>query len=356
MSMSTRGMWVVRTSITSPSAVERIVEIASRHQINTLVAQVRGRGDAYYLNGLEPLADALADAPHFDPLAELIRRTAGSDIRVHAWLNAHFAWEGPGQPQSPRHLVNLHPEWLMRRADGRVASAGAECEGAYTCPSNLDARQHLAAVYLDVARRYSVDGIQFDYIRYPSGDYCYCDSCSFRFREYLRWWDPESDAVTDADLKDLPLRELTARHQPEWDRFRRTQISELVRQVYRNMKAEKPEVLVSAAVFANTDDAYRSRFQDWKSWLAEDNLDVVCPMAYTTDGSLFTAQIKEAVDASRGSKPVWAGIGAYRLDSSDCADRIARAEDAGAAGFLLFSYGAMTNEGASEDYLAGLDG
>ena len=34
---------------------------------------------------------------------------------------------------------------------------------------------------LEVARKYPVDGLHFDYIRYPGRDKCYCDGCRERF-------------------------------------------------------------------------------------------------------------------------------------------------------------------------------
>ena len=34
---------------------------------------------------------------------------------------------------------------------------------------------------LEVATNYDVDGIHFDYIRYPASDHCYCDGCRTRF-------------------------------------------------------------------------------------------------------------------------------------------------------------------------------
>ena len=42
----------------------------------------------------------------------------------------------------------------------------------------------------------------------------------------------------------------------------------------------RPEAFVSAAVFANDENAYTRRFQDWRRWLQMGILDVACPMAY----------------------------------------------------------------------------
>ena len=42
----TRAVWVVRYSLTSIGSVDRVVEIADQMNLNTLLVQVRGRGDA----------------------------------------------------------------------------------------------------------------------------------------------------------------------------------------------------------------------------------------------------------------------------------------------------------------------
>ena len=60
-------------------------------------------------------------------------------------------------------------------------------------------------------------------------------------------------------------------------------------------------------------------------------------MAYTTDQVAFRAQI-ESARLLAGDKPVWAGIGAYRLSSSETIESILTAREIGARGVVLFSY------------------
>jgi len=68
-----RALWVVRTTLTSPEKIQRMVESAASNGFNTLIVQVRGRGDAYYRSRWEPRAAELKDQPaDFDPLATTI--------------------------------------------------------------------------------------------------------------------------------------------------------------------------------------------------------------------------------------------------------------------------------------------
>ena len=41
-----RALWVVRTTLTSPDKIHKMLESASAAGFNTLIVQVRGRGDA----------------------------------------------------------------------------------------------------------------------------------------------------------------------------------------------------------------------------------------------------------------------------------------------------------------------
>ena len=64
----TRALWVQRGSLASPQSIATLVKSAHDHGFNTLLVQVRGRGDAYYLGGIEPRAAELMRQPEdFDP-------------------------------------------------------------------------------------------------------------------------------------------------------------------------------------------------------------------------------------------------------------------------------------------------
>ena len=91
-------------------------------------------------------------------------------------------------------------------------------------------------------------------------------------------------------------------------------------------------------------DAQRAlddRLQDWRAWLDLSLVDVLCPMAYTTDAGVFQQQVAAARDYA-GDVPVWAGIGAYHLTPLQTLSHIAAARKLGAAGIILFSYDALT--------------
>ncbi len=107
------------------------------------------------------------------------------------------------------------------------------------------------------------------------------------------------------------------------------------------VRAVKPAVVFSAAVTPDAQLEYQERLHYRRTWQDESLLDVLCPMAYTTDAAVFQQQITAATGYA-GDRPVWAGIGAYRLSTTQTVQNVAMALRLGASGVILFSYDALT--------------
>src|SRR5262249_45299834 len=111
-------------------------------------------------------------------------------------------------------------------------------------------------------------------------------------------------------------------------------------------------VLVTVAVAPDVREAYDQKMQDWGSWVQSDLVDAVCPMAYSAEPERFAEQIATARSVA-GTRPVWAGIGAYRLPAAQTIENIQTARRLGAAGVILFSYDSLVDpKVASPDYLS----
>ena len=355
-----RALWVVRTSLTSPQKIQAMVNSAADNGFNTLIVQVRGRGDAYYNSHVEPRAVELKDQlPSFDPLAVTLTEAHKRGLKVHAWLNTSLLANLDALPTDPTHVYNRHPEWLavpkpvaidlykmspkdptyrQKIVEWSKGNRG-ELEGVYTGPANPKVREHIYKIWMDVLKRYPVDGLHFDYVRFASPDFDYSRTSLENFR---KWLEPQLSGDERRKLKQsLKLNPLAA---PEafgakFADFQRAQVTVLVERIYRAVKKRRPEVIVSAAVFANDENAFTRRFQDWRHWLQMGILDVACPMAYSTDTAVFRKQIEVATaTAHMAGRSVWAGIGAYRIPVDSTVEKINVARTLGADGIILFSY------------------
>ena len=342
-----RALWVVRTTLVEPGKIVDLVDRAWRFGFNTLVVQVRGRGDSFYKSNKEPRAESLAGkSEDFDPLALVLELAKSRGIAVHAWLNVHFIWNEPQLPSSPEHIMNAHPDWIARNSCNQIGRCPtSELEGSYTCPSHPDVQSHLLGLYVDIARQYDIDGVHLDFVRYPNEKFCFCDGCLKRFYSSL------TQVLEDRSPRNRSQLLAYARyHKSDLNNWRRKQITGLVARIYQEIKKIKPKADVTAAVFANIEDACEHRFQDWEGWLSDGILDALCPMAYVKQTRPFGVKIREAVQIANGC-PVWAGIGAWRMRATSAVAKIKVARQLGAVGIILFSYDSMTDDGMNDAYL-----
>src|SRR6185503_13340820 len=108
-----RALWFVRTTLTSPEKIRTMVNKAADNGFNTIIVQVRGRGDAYYRSRREPRAIELKDQPlDFDPLATTLTEAKARGLKVHAWINTSLLANLDALPADPKHVYNKHPDWL----------------------------------------------------------------------------------------------------------------------------------------------------------------------------------------------------------------------------------------------------
>jgi len=366
----TRALWVVRTALVSPGAIASMVTAARSAGFNTLLVQVRGRGDAYYASRVEPRASALAAQPApFDPLAQVLRQGHAAGLKVHAWVNVNLVADAGDVPTNGRHVVNRHPEWLMVPAELATSigdprgpafvstltswtrSQTGSVEGLYTSPIPEHAGDYVVHVVRDLVSRYQVDGVHFDYVRYPGPAF----DCS---REALRAFKSEvSRTLPRQERQTLDRAERSnalawiQRYPARWEDFRRVRLTSLMQRLRGAVKQKRPRALVSAAVVPDAGTAIASRLQDWPTWISQGLLDVLCPMAYSTDESVFRLQIERARAAARG-RQVWAGIGAYRLTGDQTLRQILAARRLGVDGVILFSYDSLVNPSRGPDNLA----
>jgi uncharacterized lipoprotein YddW (UPF0748 family) len=368
-----RALWVTRLSLGSPASIAALVRTAHDQGFNTLLVQVRGRGDAYYTSTIEPRAGDLARQPaSFDPLASVLAEAHPRGIRVHAWVSLNLVSSAVELPAAPDHLVYRHPEWLMvprpiaqelaRLDPGNPAYVGKiarwtrgeleTVEGLFASPLQPESAAYTERVIAELARRYDLDGVHLDYARFPSPQFDYSRFSIAEFRADVR---PRLAAEARRELDADETTDLFAypdRFPAEWKAFRRARLTALVARVRHAVRAARPTAVVTSAVFPDPQDAFDERLQDWRGWLETHLVDAVAPMAYTQEASRFAEQIAAARDVA-GGRAIWAGIGAYRLTPAQTIENIQAARRLGAAGIVLFSYDSLTGpRPPAPDYLA----
>lgn len=263
-----RAVWVSRYDWSSRADLEALIDSVAGANFNMIYFQARVRSDAYYASSIEPWAQALAGLgqdPGWDPLAVALSRARFNGLEVHVWLNALIGWcTSSAIPETtPRHVLLQHPDWVMKTQSGSTTNS-ENC--TFLSPGVPGVRTHLARVSADIVRRYNVDGIHLDYIRYPDATMSY-----------------DSQTVASYDAAKVSEPALT------YDEHRRRQVTATVREVRDSIRAARPGAALSAAVwgiYQNTagwsgvSTGYGSRFQDSRLWLQQGLIDAIAPMVY----------------------------------------------------------------------------
>ncbi len=366
-----RSLWVLSSTLMSPDAIQLAVTTAADAGFNTLFVQVRARGDAMFLGGVEPVGVVSLERAGFDPLAEVLRQAGEVGLAVHAWVNVNLVSSASQLPISRDHIAYRHPEWLMVPRDlarelgpldpknpaylGKLArwtrGHPRELEGLYSSPLHPAAVDHTVAVVRDLVTRYPVDGVHLDYARYPNDGFDFSRAAVASFRDEMRG-ELTTDRLRDLDAASAldPLTYPDA-YPEAWTRFRRSRMTALIMRLRTAVRQARPDAVVSAAVVADLADAYGRRLQDWATWIETGLLDAVCPLAYTVDPAVFGTQIAEARRIP-GLHQVWAGIGAFRLTVPRTLENIFTARREGVDGVALFSYDSLApNVHDQPDYL-----
>jgi uncharacterized lipoprotein YddW (UPF0748 family) len=337
-----RALWVdaFHPGIKSASQIEKLVADAKRANVNTLIVQVRKRGDAYFNKSIEPRASDIQGPLDFDPLDYLLRLAHSSSprIEVHAWVNVYFT----GQTSL---AYTLHgADWGNKANDG--APSG------FVDPGVPEVAIYTHRVFMDLVRNYDIDGLHLDYVRYPGATWGYSASSIALFK--LQTGMTRTPGPAD----------------PTWQAWRRARVTNFVRDLQHELTLEKPAVKLSAALICYGGgpvdwggwpytSAYSSVFQDWRSWLVNGYLDFGVPMNYDSDWSAreqewFDRWINFEKD-SRIANRVVVGVGAFLNYPEDTLAQIRRVLSASPGGnrvlgVAIYSYGSTSVYGSDDFY------
>ncbi len=280
-----RAYWVdsFNPGLYSEAEIDRLVADARAANMNAIVAQVVRRADCFCNRSIMPRTEADIDPDPFDPLQTLIEKAHAAGLEVHAWLNTTIMWGSDVPPRDPTHVFHAHgpsaggrDNWVMLRHDG--ATRGANLY--FFDPGHPDATDYIVGMFLSIVRNYDIDGINFDYVRYPD----YNPAVSVPAWGYNPVAVARFQAV--AGRSDVP--EPT---DPQWMDWRREQVTNIVRRVYLETSRIRPWIRVSAdtitygsvprseAEWIET-RPYREVLQDWRGWMQEGILDLNMPMNY----------------------------------------------------------------------------
>ena len=268
-----------------------ILDRLKEAHFNTVLFQTRLRGDLIYPSNIETFPEALTGRtgrnPGYDPLAFAIEECHKRGMELHAWIVTI--------PVGNTRQVRLLGKHSIVSKNRKICK---QFKGSwYLDPGHPETADYLSRIVREIATNYNVDGIHFDYIRYPEQ--------GTRF--------PDNDTYRKYGKK---------KNKVQW---RRENITSLVRQLYTDIKSIKPWIKVSSSPvgkFASTSrysskgwDAYHAVHQDAQGWLKEGIHDALFPMMYF-QGNDFYPFVLDWKENDNG-RWVVPGLGIYFLSPKE---------------------------------------
>ncbi|MFR4162592.1 MAG: glycoside hydrolase family 10 protein [Paraclostridium sordellii] len=279
-----RGVWIdtvydidwPKTKDNPEAQKQEFIELIDKIQslnLNAVFIQVRPTSDAFYDSKINPWSAFLTGVqgkyPGYDPMKFMIEETHKRNMQFHAWLNPYrITTKGTDlSVLADNNPVKLHPEWVLSHNDALFYN-----------PQNQEVINYVATTVFEIVSNYDVDGIHFDEYFYPYGyppPECDCEcSCGCLCT---------CNCICGCEY----VCEDTAEN-------RREAINNLIKTVYRVIKATKPNVEFGVSPFgvwknkssdvtgSNTNalEGYYDLYTDSLSWIQDGIIDYIAPQVY----------------------------------------------------------------------------
>ena len=313
-------------TLSNREAIMALVDFAKKARIKVLFVQIYRANQAWFPSkvGDPALYEAALKTLGEDPFALLIREAHGAGIEVHAWLNMLSLSANEGAPL----LKKYGPDILTKNLEEKKTLADYKIDSQYFLePGDTRVRTELIALVEEIVRTYPhLDGVLFDYIRYPDSHprYGYTPINMDRFKR-------------STGLK--KIREGSR----AWSDWKRAQVTELLKLLVQKERAIRPDIHVSATGCMSYERALYEAFQDWPSWVNSGLVDFVTIMNYSPDPAEFERWNGVAKDKVSNRTRLYSGVGAYKLvHSPEIFEKEFRfCEESGIGLCAVFHYGSL---------------
>lgn len=285
----TRPATTTATITRQQNELIRKLDSLQQLNINLIFFQTRLRADMAYRSELEPwhyvFGGKTGADPGYDLLQFAIEACHERGMEFHAWMVCMPIGSIKGERDKGElalsrrrpELCLLHDkEWYLNPAEPQTA-------------------HYLADLAEEITKRYPIDGIHLDYIRYP---------------DHVKGY-PDGEIFRKSGASNLGV-------------WRRENINRIVGTIHDRVKATDPKVLVSCAVIGRYSSgglmrpgwrAYDDVFQDAVKWIKEEKCDFVVPMLYYNSDRFL--QNLEDWTANIPAERVVAGLYTSMLDPKE---------------------------------------
>ncbi len=323
-------------ALSSRAEISGLVDFARRARVRVLFVQIYRANQAWF-------SSKIADSGPYeicvknvsaDPLAFLISKAHRSGIKVYAWLNMLSL----GENRDARFIKKYGPGVLTRNIDKKRTLEDYKIDKQYFLePGDTRIRQDLSGIVEEALRTYpGLDGILFDYVRYPDTHPVY----GHNKINIERFKKASGIGAIDENSR-------------TWKDWKRGQVTELLERLIQKARSVRPRIRVAATGCMPYSRAYHEAFQDWPSWIGTGLVDFVAVMDYSPGLTEFKEWIIEAKTKVKDFQKIDIGVGAYKLEKTPdiFKKEFEFCEKSGAGGCAVFHYGSLAKHPALYDVL-----
>ncbi|MHC4394830.1 MAG: glycoside hydrolase family 10 protein [Planctomycetota bacterium] len=274
-------------------------------------------------------SDFLPQTTERDELKLCIEAAHKYGIEVHAW---RINWFMLGCPESFTEKMvkegRVQYSYEGKRNPEVARDNGYKQNRDWLCPSQEVNRKLELDTMLEMVKKYDVDGVHFDYMRYGWEQMCYCDKCQVNFQKKsgLKVGNWPGDVWKGGKYYQAYL---------DWRRYL---ITSSAREIAKAIHDYDPYACVSLAARSGVNWANTSDAQEWWEWTKEGFLDFICPMTYSTEPEKFADSARQLLPLVNGDVPYYGGIGVYKMESYEpLAKVIDSGRELGQDGFINFN-------------------
>jgi uncharacterized lipoprotein YddW (UPF0748 family) len=287
-----RGTWMARTSFTSQARIAAQMDSLAAANFNVVYVNVWSRGYPLWQSDVFKKHTGVSIDPAYagrDILAEAIAEGHRVGLHVEAWFEYGFVGGyAPAGTTSKGPIFETHPQWVARTQDG-VEKDGSNFY--WMVHSNPEVHQFLISLSTEIARKYDVDGIEMERIRYSSKEYGYDPFTVNLYKSEHNGAAPPTDGNDTA-----------------WMRWRADKLNQFVALLYDSLKAVNPRVNVSSApsqMGSSTYTAYEGLLQDWKWWITNNKVDNLQMQSYSSNLSTYQNWLAYTKNAVSGYERIY---------------------------------------------------
>ncbi|MBF0121799.1 MAG: family 10 glycosylhydrolase [Candidatus Omnitrophica bacterium] len=324
--------------LSSVKDINSLIDFSKKANISTLFVQIYRANQTWFPStaGDQSPYDQIFRTMGEDPFTLLIKNAHAKGLEVHAWVNVFSLGNNYRAPI----LQKLGTDALTRNIAKKKSIKDYKIDNQYFLePGDLRVREELSTIVGEILTTYpDLDGIQFDYIRYPDKNptYGYSPANIERFKK-------ETGQATIEDGSQI------------WKDWKRAQVTATLEQLVKKARSIRPQIQISTTGCMPYVRAYEEAFQDWSSWVSRGLVDFATTMSYATTSADFEKYMLDAISKSADFKKVNTAIGAHSLLETPkiFAEQIRFCESANGGSCVIFHYGSLLTAPALQDVLTG---